>query len=114
MICEIAGRSDERACNTKLLVVPGDSTLVDRLMDCSKLPDSVTGVNVTRKPGETLRPMSCDTRRLAWLELNPTTFHPRLPVNPTWIEGGDWLTTADEGGVMFTVPPVIGRPRIES
>lgn len=31
--------------------VPGDSTLVERLMDCSKLPDSVTGVKAMGPTG---------------------------------------------------------------
>src|SRR5213594_5187656 len=53
---EIPCRYSERAVMTRLLAVPGDSTRVERLMDCSKLPDSVTGVNEIGMPeGETLR-----------------------------------------------------------
>src|SRR5215510_5428892 len=82
VICESAGLSEESACSMILVVVPGDSALVYKLMDCSRLPDSVTGVNEIRMPGETLSPVLCETRRLVWLELRPTTFQPRLPASP--------------------------------
>jgi hypothetical protein len=79
------GRSNVRNDLTMLAAVPGDSTRVDKLMDCSKLPDSVTGVKL--KPGigvgtETL--IWWDTLRLAWLLLSPSTFHAIDPLRSAW------------------------------
>ena len=93
--CELeeAANASNR-CSIKSVAVPADSTLVDRSIDCTRVPDSVTGVIVTIGSWgtgiETAR--LCETRRFAVLPLSPCTVQPTVPDSSTSI-GLEGMTT---------------------
>jgi len=72
--------------------VPADSTLVDKSIDCTSVPDSVTGVNT-----KTERLSEWDTRRFTSLLLKPSTLQPTVPPTLAWKEFG-----IGGGGAGFT------------
>lgn len=91
-------RRDEDSDSRIAVDVLGDSTLVDRLMDCSKLPDSVTGVMMmTPGEGEIETLIVWETFRFAWSVLSPSTDHPTVPDSSTSTVTGDGGSTGGEG-----------------
>jgi len=99
-----AGRTDVSSDPRMLVAVPGDSTRVERSMDCSKLPDSVTGVRLRPGNGEIETLIWWDTLRLAWLVLSPSTFQPKVPLKSTWTEVGLGGGGGGGAGVTMIVP----------
>ncbi len=99
-----AGRSEDESDSTMAVAVLGDSTRVDRLIDCSKLPDSVTGVMLIPGMGETETLMLWETFRFAWLVLSPSTDHPIVPDRSTWTVIGDGGGGGGGAGVTMTMP----------
>ena len=94
---EVTGSVADIMALSRAVAVPGDSCLVERSMDCGKLPASVTGVKL-KIPTGTETAMLCDTTRLARVELSPSAVQPTFPERFTWTVLGAGGGRATGGG----------------